>query len=81
MSGGTAGPVHAGPGGGRGGSAPPATTMVPSPLVVPCGRFARASDSGGAYGGVDAHEAAKLRSRDSQRKFRQRQKVRRCPKH
>ena len=36
------------------------------------------SDSGGSYGGVVAHEATKLRSREAQRKVRQRQKVRRC---
>ena len=47
-----------------------------APPLVP-GRQAEASDSGGAYGGVAAHEAAKLRSREAQRKVRQRHKVRR----
>ena len=51
-----------------------------APPLVP-GRQAEASDSGGAYGGVAAHEAAKLRSREAQRKVRQRHKVRRCPRH
>ena len=46
-----------------------------APPLVP-GRQAEASDSSGAYGGVAAHEAAKLRSREAQRKVRQRHKVR-----
>ena len=62
---GDAGPVQDGTGSGHG---TPGAMAAPPP-----GR--RASDCSGAYGGVDAHEATKLRSREAQRKVRLRQKV------
>ena len=40
----------------------------------PSRRSAKASDTRGAYGGVAAHEATKLRNREAQQKVRQRQK-------
>ena len=59
--------------GGRGSAGSVLGAAAPSP---PLGRMTRASySSGDAYGGVEAHEATKSRSRDAQRKFRQRQKV------
>ena len=42
---------------------------------VPPEWSAEASDSRGAYGGVAAHEAFKLRAREAQRRVRKRRKV------
>ena len=56
------------------GSTPAGTT----PPLLKLGRLDEASSNssgGGAYGGMQAYEAAKLRSREAQRRVRQRQKV------
>ena len=69
------GPVAQQGGDGSDGSDPGTVASLPPPA-----RLAKGSDSSGAYGGFAAHEATKLRSRDAQRKLRQRLKVS-CVQH